>query len=77
MSWPHAGGIVFGYILISVFTLMHGYVVGQAASVPFLKRHVPRIVCLRSGEITLSMLMGMNETWFPFIPCIIESYLFT
>lgn len=31
---------VFGTILISVVTLMHGYVFLRAASVPFVRRHV-------------------------------------
>jgi len=40
---------VFGYILISVFTLMHCYVVWRAASVPFLKRHVPLKFIIGAG----------------------------
>jgi predicted MPP superfamily phosphohydrolase len=47
----YAGGIVFGYILISVLTLLHIYVFGRAASVPFLKRFVHRNLLLWFGVV--------------------------
>jgi predicted MPP superfamily phosphohydrolase len=40
---------VFGFILISLITLMHIYVFWRAASVPFLKRYVPRKLLLGAG----------------------------
>jgi predicted MPP superfamily phosphohydrolase len=45
----YAGGVVFGYILISVFTLLHIYVFGRAASVPFLKRFIHRNLIIGFG----------------------------
>jgi hypothetical protein len=40
---------VFGSILISVVTLMHIYVFWRAATVPFIKRHVPRKLLIATG----------------------------
>jgi predicted MPP superfamily phosphohydrolase len=42
---------VFGFILISAITLMHIYVFWRAASVPFLKRYVPRKPLIGAGLV--------------------------
>jgi predicted MPP superfamily phosphohydrolase len=42
---------VFGFILISVITLMHIYVFWRAASVPVLKRYVPRTLLIGVGLV--------------------------
>ena len=42
---------MFGSILISVCTFMHIYVFWRAASVPFVDRHVPRIILIGAGLI--------------------------
>jgi predicted MPP superfamily phosphohydrolase len=42
---------VFGTILISACTLMHLYVFSRAASVPFVKRLVPRKILIGTGFI--------------------------
>jgi predicted MPP superfamily phosphohydrolase len=42
---------VFGTILISACTVMHLYVFSRAASVPFVKRHVPRKILIGTGVI--------------------------
>ena len=47
----HAGGLVFGYILISVVTLVHMYVFWRAASVPLLQRHVSRKLLIGAGMV--------------------------
>jgi predicted MPP superfamily phosphohydrolase len=49
MRRPHDGGVVFRYILISVFTLLHIYVFGRMASVPFLKRFIHRNLIIGFG----------------------------
>lgn len=51
MLWSPAGGIVFGYILVSIFTVLHIYVVWRAASVPFLKRHIPVTFIIGAGVL--------------------------
>ena len=50
-TWRRDGGVVFGTILISVFTVMHGYVFWRAASVPFLYRHMSRKILIGSGVV--------------------------
>ncbi|MDT8303337.1 MAG: metallophosphoesterase [Sedimentisphaerales bacterium] len=40
---------MFGYILISVFTVLHIYVFGRAASVPFVKRFIHRNLLMGLG----------------------------
>ena len=45
----YAGGVVFGFIVTSAMTLMQIYVFWRAASVPLLKRHVPRKVLIGVG----------------------------
>jgi len=47
----HSGGPVFGFILISAITLMHIYVFWRAASVPVLKRYVPRKLLIGAGLV--------------------------
>jgi predicted MPP superfamily phosphohydrolase len=47
----HGGGQVFGFILISAITLMHIYVFWRAASVPVLKRYVPRKLLIGAGLV--------------------------
>ncbi len=42
---------MFGTILISACTFMHIYVFWRAASVPFVKRHVPRKILIGAGVI--------------------------
>jgi predicted MPP superfamily phosphohydrolase len=42
---------VFGFILISAITLMHIYVFWRAASVPVLKRYVPRTLLIGVGLV--------------------------
>jgi len=42
---------VFGFILISAITLMHIYVFWRAASVPVLKRYVPRKLLIGAGLV--------------------------
>ncbi len=42
---------MFGTILISACTLMHIYVFWRSASVPFVKRHVPRKTLIGAGVI--------------------------
>ena len=51
MSVSHVGGPVFGFILIFAITLMHMYVFWRAASVPVLKRHVPRKFLIGAGLV--------------------------
>ncbi len=40
---------MFGYILISIFTVMHVYVFWRATSVPFLRRHVHPGIIIGAG----------------------------
>jgi predicted MPP superfamily phosphohydrolase len=42
---------MFGIILISVTTLMQGYVFWRAATVPFVQRHVPLAVLIAAGVV--------------------------
>ncbi|MFA6148143.1 MAG: metallophosphoesterase [bacterium] len=42
---------MFGTILILAATLMHVYVFGRAASVPFVKRHIPRNLLVGAGVL--------------------------
>lgn len=42
---------MFGYILVSIFTVLHIYVVWRAASVPFLKRHIPVTFIIGAGVL--------------------------
>ena len=42
---------MFGTILISVCTVMHIYVFWRAASVPFVDRHVPKMILIGAGLI--------------------------
>jgi predicted MPP superfamily phosphohydrolase len=42
---------VFGYILVSVFTLIHVYVFWRASSVPFLKKHINHKLIIGVGVI--------------------------
>ena len=42
---------MFGNVLIAICTLMHLYVFWRAASVPFIRRHVPRKVLIASGLV--------------------------
>ena len=42
---------MFGYILISVFTLIHVYVFWRASSVPFLKKHITQKLLIGVGVI--------------------------
>jgi predicted MPP superfamily phosphohydrolase len=51
MRRPYAGGVVFRYILLSVLTLLHIYVFGRAASVPFLKRFIHRNLLIGFGVV--------------------------
>ncbi|MGB6928591.1 MAG: metallophosphoesterase, partial [Syntrophobacteria bacterium] len=51
LQMSHSGGPVFGFILISAITLMHIYVFWRAASVPVLKRYVPRKLLIGAGLV--------------------------
>ena len=58
---------MFGTILISLCTLMHIYIFWRAASVPFIKRHVPRKILIGAGVILwaiflLGIVIGHGQT---------------
>ena len=40
---------MFGIILTSIVTVLHLYVFWRACTVPFLKRHIPRILIFGAG----------------------------
>lgn len=49
---------MFGIILLSICTIMHIYVFGRTASIPFIKRYIPRKVFIGAGFILWLLLIG-------------------